>query len=243
MVKSGGFIVGIAAALDLPEPTISGAFRILRESGLMTSGARGVNAPDMTDLDAARMTIAMLVNERPAYSESGVRDFGQLICTDFRPASEDIDQVSEEIREDFDRSSREFTLADRGLSECHTLEQAVAELIRMYGDDRQCGYWVRSQIDLGERGTFDPNATIEVVAGSLSARISMQGNVYRYSDPLVDPNTWGEDESPEGIAGDMDAEDAHNLKLSRYSTAIRSVRSINTIQLLALAKVLREAAA
>lgn len=59
----------MASVLHLPEATVSGAFRVLRENGLMTSGARGVNAPDMTDLDAARIRIAMLVNERPAYAE------------------------------------------------------------------------------------------------------------------------------------------------------------------------------
>jgi hypothetical protein len=231
----------VASALDLPEATVSGAFRVLRESGLMTSGARGVNAPDMTDLDAARMLIAMLVNERPAFAESGARDFGQLVCTDFRPASERADMVPEEGREKFARMSVDFTLHARGLPERHTFEQAVAELIRMYGDDRNEEYWLQSQIDMGERGRFDPHSTIEIDAGMLAANISMQGNIYEYSDPLVDPNTWGEDDSPEALLADLDAEEAHNLKRSRYSTAIKSVRSVNTIQIAALADMLREA--
>lgn len=241
MVKSGGFIAGTASALDLPEATVSGAFRVLREGGLMTSGARGVNAPDMTDLDAARMLIAMLVNERPAYAESGVRDFGQLACTDFRPASERAEMLPEEVRAEFDRSSADFTLGARGLADRHSLEQAVAELVRMYGDDRDEEYWRRSQIDMGERGRFDPYSAIEVVASSLSAKITMQGNVYDYSDPLVDPSSWGNGDTPDEIAADLDAEEAHNLKLSRYSTAIRSVRSVDAIQIAALARVLREA--
>jgi hypothetical protein len=239
MVKSGGFIVGVASALDLPEATVSGAFRVLRESGLMTSGARGVNAPEMTDLDAGRMLIALLVNERPAYAESGARDFGQLVCTDFRPA-DGAGFISDENREEFLRSTIDFTLAARGVPERHTLEQAIAELIRMYGDDREEDYWQRSQLDMGERGRFDPHAEIEIVPGSLTARISMQGNVYEYSDPLVDPSTWGEDDSPEGLSADLDAEEAHNLKRSRYSTAIKSVRSVNTIQIAALAEMLRK---
>lgn len=240
MVKSGGFIVGVASALGLPDATVSGAFRVLRESGLMTSGARGVNAPDMTDLDAARMLIAMLVNERPAYAESGVRDFGQLICTDYRPA--DGSNLPEDSQEEFERATVDFTLAARGLPERHTLEQAVAELIRMYGDDRDEDYWLRSQIDMGERGRFDPHTAIEIVPGSLTARISMQGNVYTYSDSLVDPNSWGNGDTPQEIAEDLDAEEAHELKRSRYTTAIRSVRSVDTIQIAALARVLRGAA-
>lgn len=240
MVKSGGFIIGMSAALNLPVPTVAGAFRVLRESGLMTTGARGVNAPDMTDLDAARMLIAMLVTERPAYAESSARDFGQLVCTDFHPASERRVMVEEVDHAEFERLTSEFTLSARGLPTRHTFEQAIAELIRMYGDDRDEDYWLRSQIDIPERGRFDPHCSIEVRPGELDASISMQGNIYRYSDALVDPSTWGEDESPEGLSADMDAEDAHNLKRSRYATAIKSVRSVNTTQIAALAQLLRE---
>jgi hypothetical protein len=239
MVKSGGFIVGVASALNLPEPTVSGAFRVLRESGLMTSGARGVNAPDMTYLDAARMLIAMLVNERPAYAESGARDFGQLVSVDFQPASERKGMVPKKGQAKFTAMSKNFKLTS--LPERHTLEQAIAELIRMYAEDREKEYWLRSQIDMGERGMFDPHATVEIVPGDLTAQIVMQGNVYEYYDALVDPRTWGEDSSPEGLRADMDAEEAHNLKKSRYSTAIRSIRSVNTIQIAALASVISEA--
>ncbi|NJL50678.1 MAG: hypothetical protein HC909_03145 [Blastochloris sp.] len=241
MVKSGGFIVGVASALDLPEATISGAFRVLRESGLMTSGARGVNAPDMTYLDAARMLIAMLVSERPAYAECSVRDFGQLICLEFTPASMRLEMLPEltgEQRAEFTRMSADFTLNGRGLPERHTFEQAVSELIRMYSEDINEDYWLRSQLDVGERGKFDPNTRIEVVPGLLEARIEMQGNIYEYCDALIDPKRWGEDESPEGIQADLDAEEAHDLKRSRYSTAIRSVRSVDTIRIAALASII-----
>ena len=239
MVKSGGFITGVAAILKLPEPTITGAFRVLRESGLMTSGARGVNAPDMTDLDAARITIALLVNERPAYAESGVRDFGSLVCTSFHPANADM--VSEEQREEFKQITESFVLDTRRLPAGHTFERAVAELLRMYGEDREKSYWKRSLVDVGERGLFDPHSTIKVTASDLTAEIIMQGNVYCYSDNLVDPSSWGNGETPEEIAADCDAEDAHELKLSRYSTAIRSVRSVDALQISALARMLREA--
>lgn len=245
MVKSGGFITGFASILKLPEPTISGAFRVLRESGLMTSGARGVNAPDMTDLDAARMLIAMLVNERPAYAESGVRDFGQLICTDFRPVNFEGTGVDLKQREfvSMADAAKSFTLDARGLPERHSFEQAVAELVRMYGDDRDQPYWQSSQIDIGDRGRLDPHTTIEVLASELTATIRMQGNVYEYTDPLIDPASWGNGQTPDEITADADAEEAHELKLARYSTAIRSVRSIDTIQITALARMLREVAA
>ncbi|WP_147272147.1 hypothetical protein [Phyllobacterium salinisoli] len=240
MVKSGGFIVGVASILGLPEKTVSGAFRVLRESGLMTSGARGVNAPDMTDLDASRMLIAMLVDERPPYAETSVRDFATLVCTDIHLA-QPSEYLPEEERATFERATSNFTLRGRGLPEPHTLEQAVAELIRMYGDDCEKEYWRHSQIDMGERGLFDPHTEIEIIANTLSARISMNGNVYHYSDSLIAPDSWGDGETIEDIEADLDAEDAHELKRSRHAKAINTIRSVDSRQIAALARLLREA--
>lgn len=237
MVKSGGFISGVAAALGLPEPTAAGAFRVLRESGLMTSGARGVNAPDMTDLDAARMLIAMLVSERPAYAELSVRDFGQLVCVHSYPARlPEGYELSAEYQEVFQRMTAAFTLTNRGLPERHSLEQAVAEIIRMYGDDAGEDYWRQSSLD---ESCLGPNVVIEIVAGDLVAKINMNGNIHVYEDRLVDPDSWGNGETPEEIAADLDAEEAHELKRSRYQTAIRNVRSVDTTQIQALAGVIR----
>jgi hypothetical protein len=241
MVKSRFFISGVASILHLPEATISGAFRVLRESGLMTSGARGVNAPDMTDLDAARMLIAMLVNDRPAYAERSVRDFGQLVCINFRPAGGA--GLSGETLEEFKRMSAGFTLQDRGIPDRHTFEQGVAELIRMYGDDRDKDYWFHSQFEIPERGRFDPHTIVEVVPGDLGAFITMQGNIYSYDDPLIYPISGVQNDSIEIISEDLDIEEAYNAKMSRYSTAIKSSRSISTRQIVALALLIREGVA
>jgi hypothetical protein len=238
MVKSSGFITGVASALGLPEPTVSGAFRALRENGLMTSGARGVNAPDMTDLDAARILIAMLVNERPAYAERSVRDFGQLICLGSYPV--DCTGLSDEVREMVEHAAADFTMEARGLGDRHTFEQAVAELIRMYGDDREKDYWLRGQVEIPERGRFDPHTKIEVTPGYLEARISMQGNIYTYFDRYLDPSTLSQDDDLESISADLDAEETYNLKKAPYSTAIRSSRWVDTPRITALALVIRE---
>lgn len=53
----------------------------------------------------------------------------------------------------------------------------------------------------------------------------------------------GNGEILEKIAADSDAEEAHELKRSRYSAAIRSVRSVDALQIAALARMLREAGA
>lgn len=78
MVKTTGFIDGIANATGFSSKTIRVAFRSLREAGLMTTGARGVNAPDMVSLDAARLLIWALVSDRPADAPQIVGDFAGL---------------------------------------------------------------------------------------------------------------------------------------------------------------------
>ncbi|WP_157982053.1 hypothetical protein [Oceanicella sp. SM1341] len=54
--------------------------RFLKEAGLLTTGARGVNAPDMTARDAGRMTIALLGSDRPGRAVETVSAFGALTC-------------------------------------------------------------------------------------------------------------------------------------------------------------------
>jgi hypothetical protein len=70
----------IAQATGVPERTVAMVVRELRTTGLLTTGARGVNAPAMTPLDAARVLIALLVSDRPVDAPKIVKDFGQLKC-------------------------------------------------------------------------------------------------------------------------------------------------------------------
>lgn len=235
MVKSGGFISGISAILDLPEQTISGAFRVLRVNGLMTTGARGVNAPEMTDLDAARMLIAMLVNERPAYAENSARDFGQLVCVDYQPARNSGDILKDKLVS----VAAHLTLTERGLPKRHTLEQAIAELIRMAGDDHDKDYWIKSRFQ-GAFGTYEPMIQIEVLPSALSARITMNGNEYDYCDSMIDLSAYDDLLDPANTGKLLAAEEAHALKKSRYSSVIQSVRSVQIDQLIRLAKLIRQ---
>ena len=77
-MKSSAFIKMIANTYGVPEKTVSVQARSLKEAGLLTTGARGVNAPDMTPLDAARMTIAVLATDSPAQTVERVERFGAL---------------------------------------------------------------------------------------------------------------------------------------------------------------------
>lgn len=63
--------------------------RELINNGMFSTGARGVNAPHMTNKDLANMLLALLVTNRPAHAPELVRYFGdmQLIAPDAWNAS------------------------------------------------------------------------------------------------------------------------------------------------------------
>lgn len=80
-MKPGPFNKLIAEAYRVEEKTVVVFTRALKEADLITTGARGVNAPDMTPLDAARVTIALLVTDKPTRAAEMVRRFGGLPYT------------------------------------------------------------------------------------------------------------------------------------------------------------------
>ncbi|PZO36598.1 MAG: hypothetical protein DCE92_08740 [Alphaproteobacteria bacterium] len=80
----------MAKSTGVPVGTVNLFFRNLREARLVTTGARGVNAPAMQRLDAARLLLAIAVTDRPVRAAQAVRDFGQL--TDI-----DQDTISAEV--------------------------------------------------------------------------------------------------------------------------------------------------
>ncbi len=64
-MRMGPFISLLSETYGLHEPTVAAVARVMRESGWLTTGARGVNAPEMTCVDAARLTLALLSGETP----------------------------------------------------------------------------------------------------------------------------------------------------------------------------------
>lgn len=77
-MKAGPFISMLAGIFSVEEKTVFTFHRFLREGGLITTGARGVNAPDMTTLDAARMVVALLACDTPKQGVDRVKQFGQM---------------------------------------------------------------------------------------------------------------------------------------------------------------------
>lgn len=96
-MKSAAFNTMIAQALATPEPSVITYARRLKESGLMATGARGRHAPEMTPLDAARITIAILTTDSPAECAERVRRFGQLrFSPDFKRSQMWLDTITPE---------------------------------------------------------------------------------------------------------------------------------------------------
>ena len=65
-MKIGPLISLLSSNYGLPETTVVVIARALREAGWLSSGARGVNAPDMGARDAARLSLALLTGEPPS---------------------------------------------------------------------------------------------------------------------------------------------------------------------------------
>lgn len=65
-MKHNAFTELVAHATAVPHKTVAVFARNLKSAGLLTSGARGVNAPEMTLLDLTRMLIALCATDRPS---------------------------------------------------------------------------------------------------------------------------------------------------------------------------------
>lgn len=65
-MKHGTFISSLAKILCLDAAAVRQIARVIREAGHLTTGPRGVNAPDMSHLDSARMLLALLTGEPPS---------------------------------------------------------------------------------------------------------------------------------------------------------------------------------
>lgn len=77
-MKQGKFITAISEAYRISYGTVRLFVRELNKAGLLTTGAHGVNAPNMTPLDAARVTIAILGTDKPTQASQAVETYGNL---------------------------------------------------------------------------------------------------------------------------------------------------------------------
>lgn len=77
-MKSAAFNQMMAQALTTPLNVVTDCTRRLKEAGLLSTAPRGAPAPDMTTLDASRVTLALLTTSSPAQCVERVKRFGQI---------------------------------------------------------------------------------------------------------------------------------------------------------------------
>lgn len=119
-MKSAAFNSMLSEALTTPEATVVTFARRLKEAAMLTTGARGRNAPEMTPMDAARVTIAILTCDGPVHCVERVRRFGQI---KYSPNYKKIYRGYETIQPDH------FTSLFKG----ETLEDVLAYMFSLPG--------------------------------------------------------------------------------------------------------------
>jgi hypothetical protein len=196
MATSGTMTKTIAQATRIPESKIALVVRELREAGLLTKGARGVNAARMTPLDAARVLIAVLVSDRPTDAPKAVRDFGHFLCFETTPNEGLID-------------SQEFTI---DLPAGHSFEDSVAAIIQRLADDSKRTSWVTlrqlldtSRIDKSiKEPCSPPKITIAVHLDVSSCIISLPKATMQFVNlSMIDMFLKSINNRPEAISGDL----------------------------------------
>ena len=154
----GPFISLLSATYGLPEPSVAAVARVMREAGWLTSGARGVNAPEMTNVDAARLTLALLSGEPPGKVVEEFEFLRKLEATSLLPPTG-------------------FT-AGSGLDQAHCLEDG---LIWLFG-------LTSATPTIQEYGTYFlktwlwPYVTVSVDASVRAAEIYYSGHSCKYED-------------------------------------------------------------
>lgn len=150
-----------AARFNLDPVFVQGVARHLREAGLLSQGARGVNAPDATGLDAARLLIPFMVGGIAMKAKDApeiVRDFGEL--RHVRTFKYDADKQCDVIAPD-----------DESAPPALTLEDAIAHILTSLQDNdfRNQLLFSDPTVDF-EAGLFVQDAclTAKIVAGDFT---------------------------------------------------------------------------
>lgn len=105
-MKQGPFIDLFSEVFGIEHKSVRVMTRALRDAGYLTTGARGVNAPDMTFQDAANLTVALLSGEPPSkINEAAQRYLGAKL---WEPVEEHPDCIMHDIEQDEDLCAGEF---------------------------------------------------------------------------------------------------------------------------------------
>lgn len=159
-MKSGPFITLIASTYGLPEKSVFLVARALREAGWLTTGARGVNAPDMTVSDAARLTLALLTGAPPSKVVSEFKFIRELQTKNRLNKGELLD---------FEKMPMH-----------HTLEDAVKRFFEVSSDEAE----MRKFGTLHNQHLNWPEFSVSVDSHNCSATITYNYREFEYLGPF-----------------------------------------------------------
>jgi hypothetical protein len=154
----GPFIALLAETYGVPEGSVTVIARVLREAGWLTTGPRGVNAPEMQPMDAARLTLALMSGQPPSKVLPDLEVL-RLLQTeaDYRP---------------------EGMMSEVDLAPEHTLEDVLTGLFDF------CQYPARVN-SFGQQFsgiTTGPYFSVSVDASTLGAKVTTPDGSAEYSD-------------------------------------------------------------
>jgi hypothetical protein len=218
MAKKAGFVKVIAEATGVPSATVMLVFRELNEAALTTkTGARGISAPDLVPLDAARMVIALLSVDRPMLAVSAVRDFGSLPLTGSRKLKPAPSQA----------------LINLDLTEGTTFEAAISKVIEILAASAFATSW------------REPFLTVSVTPNDMAATIECEGTAYKFSNAAYWNEWLGAENRKVTREGSLtiEAERRHAYEAKRsfytYRQRRRSVHSYSVDTFLEIATMFR----
>lgn len=157
-MRIGPLISLLSSTYGMPEPTVTVVARALREAGLLTTGARGINAPEMSMRDVARLTLALMTGEPPSRVVAEFCFIAQL-----------------QTKTVFET---EAWISSERLSNGHIFEDAVTEVFSaMFDDVRRDAFST-----FFSAGVLVPNVEIALDTSRRVARISYPTSSAEYTN-------------------------------------------------------------
>ncbi len=159
-MRIGPLITLLSSTYGVPEAGITLVARALREARWLSTGARGVNAPEMGARDVARLTLALLSGEPPSKVVDEFAFLRELQTGDIFPPDGFISQDQ--------------------LPPSHTLEDAVTALFAASLDETDVQRFVHHDDLFG--GYMWPSFSVSVDASQRSAEVHASGSTIKYID-------------------------------------------------------------
>lgn len=204
----------MADATGIPAASVALYVRHLRESGLIESGAHGVNARSVTYMEAARLLIALLVTDKPSRSSQVVQDFGKT-------------QFSK-IISDKEVASWNSLWQKSGILEAKTFEEAVATAIQVFADQQDSTEFEHAKI-YENFPLYLPRIDIGVQPSDLAAFIRLDKDLMRFDHAYVamELKAEGTDRSSLSTPERLAQHPEYRAARDRYHSAIKSERWVD----------------